>query len=179
MHAPGINWGDSTLQTHVEVAEQWHTEVLQNPKFEWGLYNATTHHRQPRSDETKNENENESGTGQHPSYYHYSAVYDYDANCEAQNYPGQGGRVAVVGQSWLQRLYAWFLTPNADEVGSGGEDSSALTGSDFLVLFILVCVVGGLASVANLYFYPSSRSNRRGSERRTSRRASRGGYEMI
>jgi hypothetical protein len=84
----------------------------------------------------------------------------------------------VAGQSLLQRLYVWFLTPNADGGGGGGK-SSALTGSDFEVLFILICVVGGLASVANLYFYPSRSSSSRGSERRTSRRVSRGGYEMI
>ena len=156
-HAPGKHWGDTRLQIHADIAKHWREEVLQKSKFKWG------NNVMPPQLTSSDDNKLRRG---HPETGKELGGFDYTKYCEQEESAAtKASRLSR--ETWYQRFKDWFFTSNDEEVEDEAQDGEdyTFTGSDFVVLFMCVLIVAGVAYAVYLYVHP--------------RRAERGGYQII
>ena len=172
-HAPGQHWGDTRVQTHKDVAENWRKEVLKNKKFSWAT-NVMAKVEGEENDNVEDKGEEESRSNNSTSQLRRRhsqlessssaafASYSFTKYCEDTE-SAATKKYKLMHESWIKRLWDWVSTSNDEDEG---EHHYAFTASDFIVLCITLLVIAGGAYAIFLYMHPV-------------RRIERGGYQII
>ena len=173
-HAPGQHWGDTRVQTHKDVAENWRKEVLKNKKFSWAtnvmakVEGVENDNAEDKGEKVGRSNSTSELRRRHSQLESSSsatfASYSFTKYCEDEE-SAATKKYKLAHESWIKRLWGWVSTSNDEDEGEDGEHYT-FTASDFIVLCITLLVIAGGAYAIFLYMDPA-------------RRVERGGYQII